>query len=303
MNLDATRRWETAAGGGPVLRGRAVDAPGQPTIHFLPGVGFCGGVYWPFLKRFAGSHGLFLHDYEGHGESDVPERFSGEAALARRVPQVIADQHLSRPLIGMGHSFGAALTLKVAAQNPGLFKALVLLDPIVFPPWLWLAVRVSALLGTHPMARAARSRRPSWPSRQDALDHLRGRGIYKGWDEDALEAFVDNATTALPDGGRTLSCPPALEAQIYGKPVYPWDLLPKVEAPILFLHGAGSYPFFPEATRRARKLNPRVEVATVPGAHCFMQEHPGLAHTAVEGFLERHGLTGGGATFRPAGSS
>ena len=36
------------------------------------------------------------------------------------------------------------VTLKVAADNPGMFKALVLLDPIVFPGPVWLAMRAMA---------------------------------------------------------------------------------------------------------------------------------------------------------------
>lgn len=297
-------RVMSAAGGGPRLAIRA--EPGRAAwLHFIPGNGFCGGVYWPFLSRFTPDHGLFLHDIEGHGDSEAPKRFSGIAAVARRVPAVLAEQlpAPAQPLVGMGHSFGAALTLKVAADNPGLFSALVLLDPILFPPTVWFGARFLSAIGAHPMTRAARRRRRSWPSRQKALDHLRGRGIYKGWAEESLEAFVDHATTPQADGSRLLSCPPGLEAQIYGRPVYPWDLLPKIDVPVLFLHGASSYPFFPEATRRARKLNPRVEVATVAGAHCFMQEHPGQAHAAVAGFLGRHGLTGGAATLRAAGTS
>lgn len=280
-------RWESrAAGGGPTLRGRRTDGT-HGIVHFLPGNGFCGGVYWPFLKRLQPDYGLFLHDIEGHGESDAPAHFSGIGAVARRVPLVAREQGLAPgALIGMGHSFGAALTLKVAADNPGLFKALVLLDPIVAPTSGWLAIRALAALGLHPMTRVARRRRRAWPSRQDALDHLRGRGIYKGWTEEALECFVDHAMK--DEGGRrVLRCPPALEAEIYGRPVYPWPSFRNVTVPILFLYGAGSYDFFPIAARLARRTNPAVEVKTVPGHHCFMLEDPAEAHAAVAEFLSR----------------
>jgi pimeloyl-ACP methyl ester carboxylesterase len=284
--------WESRAGTGPVLRGRRAEgAPGAPTIHFLPGNGFCGGVYWPFLKRFLPERGLFLQDIEGHGDSDAPEHFSGIGAVARRVPLVMQDQGLrdGRPLVGIGHSFGAALTLKVAADNPGLFKALVLLDPIVFPTPVWFGMRVMAALGLHPMTKAALRRRRDWPSRADALDRLRGRGIYKGWTEEALECFVDYATH--DEGGkRVLSCPPELEAEIYERPVYPWPSFRNVRVPVLFLYGAGSYPFFAGAARLARRANPGVEVGTVPGHHCFMLEDPADAHAAIDGFLKKNSL-------------
>jgi pimeloyl-ACP methyl ester carboxylesterase len=289
-------RWESRAGGGPLLRGR--HAPGRAaTIHFIPGNGFCGGVYWPFLKRFlperatapalARGYGLFTHDIEGHGDSEAPAHFSGIGAVARRVPQVAGEQGLAAPLVGMGHSFGAALTLKVAADNPGLFQALVLLDPIVFPTPVWLGMRAMAALGLHPMTRAAQRRRREWASRADVPNHLRGRGIYRGWTEEALECFVDYATKDA-GGRRVLSCPPELEAEIYERPVYPWPSFRNVKVPILFLYGADSYPFFAGAARLARRANPGVEVSTAPGQHCFMLEDPAAAHRVVTEFLNKN---------------
>ena len=283
---DELARWESRAGGGPVLRGRRAGGARGP-VHFLPGNGFCGGVYWPFLKRLLPGYGLFLHDIEGHGESDAPAHFSGIGSVARRVPLVAKEQGVAgAPLVGMGHSFGAALTLKVAADNPGLFKALVLLDPIVVPTPAWLGIRALSALGLHPMMRAALRRRREWAGRQDAVDHLRGRGIYKGWTEEALGCFVDHAMRD-EDGKRVLRCPPELEAEIYGRPVYPWPSFRNITVPILFLYGAGSYDFFPIAARLARRSNPAVEVKTVPGHHCFMLQDPADAHDAVAEFLGR----------------
>ncbi|MGH8441973.1 MAG: alpha/beta fold hydrolase [Nevskiaceae bacterium] len=285
-----TACWQSAAGGGPTLRGRATGGDG-PTLHFLSGNGFCGGVYWPFLKRFLPRYGLFTHDIEGHGDSDAPEHFSGVGAIARRIPAVMQEQGLlgGRPLIGIGHSFGAAMTLKVAADNPGLFKALVMLDPIVFPNPVWLGMRLMVLLGLHPMKRAALRRRREWPSREEVIARLRGRGIYRGWTEEALACFADYATRDA-GGKRVLSCPPELEAEIYERPVYPWPSFRTVNVPVLFLHGAGSYDFFPPASRLARRHNPAVEVAMAPGHHCFMLEDPAAAHAAVAAFLGRHDL-------------
>src|SRR3546814_3720045 len=68
----------------------------------------------------------------------------------------------------MGHSYGAALTVRAAAENPHLFRALVLLDPILLPTSLWLGTRLLARLGRNPMSRAARRRRDRWPSREEA---------------------------------------------------------------------------------------------------------------------------------------
>ena len=280
-------RWESSAGGGPVLRGQRI-AGARETIHFVHGNGFCGGVYRSFLQKFLPDRGLFLHDLEGHGQSEAPTHFSGIGMAARRIAAVAAEQNADdgRGLIGMGHSFGAALTLKVAADNPGLFKALVLLDPIVFPPAVYFGARLMAWTGTHPMVKAALRRRRTWASRSECLDRLRGRGIYTGWPEVALVDFVDSATH--DEGGkRVLNCPTELEAEIYAHPVYPWPSFRKAKLPILFLHGADSYRFFPPAAAMARRLNSMVETATSPGRHCFMLEDPAAAAQAVKGFLDQ----------------
>ncbi|HUP93191.1 MAG TPA: alpha/beta hydrolase [Solimonas sp.] len=286
---ELTQPWEWRVPGGPMLRGRRADGPG-PQIHFLSGTGFCGGVYWPMLRQFLPAHGLFIHDLEGHGASDAPagNRFSGIKATVTRAHAVIREQGLEgRGMIGMGHSFGGALTVKLAADYPGLFRALVLLDPILFPTPMWLTLRAGARLGMHPMAKAARRRRTGWPSRQAALDHLRGRGIYKGWSEEALACFVDHAMRPGPDGAQVLCCPPELEANMYEHPVLAWSAIRKLDIPVLYLRGAQSYSFFERSERTAARSNPRVELQTVPGEHCFMQEHPGAAHAAIAGFLGR----------------
>ncbi len=289
--LQQTLGWSSDAGDGPRLSGRRVTGNG-PLLHFMHGNGFCGGVYWPFLRQLVPDYGLFCHDIEGHGASEAPPRFSGPRALIERIPKVIDDQGLKakRPLIGIGHSYGAALTLGVAAANPGLFSALVLLDPITMPTSVWLGVRFAAALKRNPIAQATLRRRDRWTSRDEVVDKLRGRGIYAGWTEEALACFADHATRDTPDGARELCCPKTLEAQIFDQPVYPWRAFPRAKLPILYLYGAGSYPFIPWAARLARRANPQVEVQTLPGGHCFMLEHPAAANDAVRTFLSLHGL-------------
>ena len=285
--LDQTRAWESPAPGLPTIRGRRSEGTG-PTIHFLSGNGFCGGVYWSFLRLFQPDHSLFIQDIEGHGESDAPPRFSGTRALAARTLQVMAQQGLrdGRPLIGMGHSRGAAMTLKIAADNPGLFRALVLLDPIILPSPLWYSWRTASILGLNRMARDTRRRRSAWPSRDEAYAHLRGRGIFRGWTDEALADFVDHAMKPQ-DGQWVLRCPLELEAQIYEHPVYPWKAFRQAKLPILFLYGDRSYGFFPWTARTVRRVSPAVELVTAPGQHCFMLEQAGPAHVQIQAFLQR----------------
>lgn len=280
-------RWQSTAGEGPQLRGRRSEAGSGPRIHFLHGNGFCGGVYWPMLEAILPGYRLFTHDLEGHGESDAPAHYSGTGALIRRIPQVIEQQQLGTGLIGIGHSFGGALTLAAAARNAGMFRALVLLDPILLPPPLWWWFRNSDRIGQNPMSNAARRRRERWASREEASQRLRGRGIYAGWSAEAHESFIEYATRDA-DGGRVLCCPRDLEAAIFASPVYPWKALPKIDVPVLMLRGAQSYPFFAWTERLIRRRHPQVRLQQLPGGHCFMQQDPAAAAQAVRGFLAEH---------------
>lgn len=285
QHYEQLARWESAAGTGPVLRGRRFDS-GGPTIHFLSGNGFCGGVYWPMLRSLLPDYSVFTHDIEGQGESDAPDHFSGVRAVAQRIPQIMAEQALAgQGLIGIGHSFGGALTLRVAAENPGLFKALVLLDPIVLPPPAFIGLKLMSLIGRHPLSQPTRRRRDTWPSRQAVVDNLRGRGAFKNWTEEALRCFADYAIREV-GGEFKLACPKEIEAQIFEHPVYPWRAFRQVKVPILFLRGATSYEFFPWAERLARRANPAISFEQLPGWHCFMQEDPTAASAAIRNFLK-----------------
>lgn len=287
--LQSTQAWQSDAGRGPLLRGRRRDSAAMQ-LHFTHGNGLCGGVYWPLL-RLLPEYGLFCHDYEGHGASEAPHRFSGPEVLIARIAQVIAQQQLPCDrLIGIGHSFGGALTLRAAAAHPELFRAVILLDPILLPWPAYAYTRISAALRLNPMSRAARRRRAHWPSREAAWQHLHGRGIYKGWREEAFDAFIDHATRDAADGGRELCCPKWLEAAIFDHPVYPWAALPRLHCPTLVLYGRDSYPFMAGAMRQAGERNRGLQIEAVDGGHCFMLEDPQASAARIRSFLRQQGL-------------
>lgn len=273
--------WQATHADGLTVRGRQFEA-GSVQLHFMSGNGFCGGVYWPFLQRLLSPWSLWTHDQPGQGDSDNPVAFSGADDWTARQCAVL-DAAPRRPRIAIGHSFGAIMSLRLALARPQAFRALVLLDPVAFPPAMLAAIRLMHLTGRHPFARAALRRRSHWAGRAEARAYLQGRGIYQGWSDASLEAFVDHAMQET-DAGWQLRCPPALEAQIYGRSAGGYRAaLRQLQIPILFLYGAGSYPFMPTAARHAARCGHTVQA--LPGGHCFMQEDPQAAADAVRRFL------------------
>ncbi|MHA7834023.1 MAG: alpha/beta fold hydrolase [Algiphilus sp.] len=275
------------------VRGRQRAAqPGCPTLHWLSGNGFCGGVYWPMLARLDARFGLITHDLAGHGESDRVRQFDGVARNVHRIRSALTERKPTAPLVAMGHSFGAALSLRMVAQMPEAFSALILLDPIILPRRYWLGSKLAAALRRNPMAQAARRRREAWPDAVGARDALEGRGIYKGWTDEALDAFIGHATFEEGDR-RRLCCDPELEAQIFENPLYLWRDIPRLQVPTLLLYGEGSYFFMAPSAQRCAAMQPRLRAEGLPGGHCFMQEDPDTTAARINDWLSEIGLSPG----------
>ena len=148
---------------------------------------------------------------------------------------------------------------------------------------------LSELVGLHRrnvMAKKSASRRRHWPDRASAFALLQGKGIFRGWTDAALQAYVDHALKDSAEGGVELKCRPSREVDIFSSfPRRLWPSLAKIAVPTLLLYGDKTYPFVGQSARRLAGLNAAVSIAEVPGGHCFMQEHPDDAAARVLAFL------------------
>ena len=119
-------------------------------------------------------------------------------------------------LYAVGHSMGGAALMAAERRVPGTLRAAYLFEPIIVPPDFGSGV------GSNPLAESARRRRPSFPSRSDALARYASRpplGIFRA---DALAAYVEHGFADAPDGSVTLKCTPDAEAAVFeagGKPL------------------------------------------------------------------------------------
>jgi lipase len=68
-------------------------------------------------------------DLQGHGRSSWDAPWTIDANVAALA--TLADAEAEGPMVVVGHSFGGALALNLAAARPDLVEALVLLDPAV----------------------------------------------------------------------------------------------------------------------------------------------------------------------------
>lgn len=194
------------------------------------------------------------------------------------------------PRFALGHSFGGVLTGLILAGEPELFERAVLLDPVLFSRRMLGVMGAAALVGLHQrhaLARKAANRRSHWPDREAALASLQGRGIFKGWTDAALQAYVEHAIGDCGDAV-VLKCRPSREVEIFSSfPKRMWARLAAISTPTRILYGEQTYPFVPHSVSRLATLNQHVTARQVAGGHCFMQEDPAMAAEQVLAFLQR----------------
>ncbi|XXG95957.1 hypothetical protein Hte_002233 [Hypoxylon texense] len=133
---------------------------------------------------------------------------------------------MPRPLVGVGHSFGAAILTKLSLLHPRLLTTLVLLDPTITA----FSFARSVGPGQTP-ARASSFRRETWPDRDAAAASFRKSPFYRSWDPRVLDAWIAHGIRPTPtllfpsanpgDDKATLRTPKHQEVFTYFRPLWP----------------------------------------------------------------------------------
>ena len=196
----------------------------------------------------------------------------------------------SDKVIGVGHSLGGVLTLYAAVKRPDLFSRVILIDPTMLSPKLLWQIRLLKIFGLDARKRlidGALKRKRSWESAEAVYDHFRGRGLFKNWSDDIVEAYVDSMTGPSKNGGVELIYPPEWEAQIYKTiPTDVWKFAKLLQQPTMVIRGETSNTFTADSEKAFRKVNPQAVFKVVQGAgHLVTQEKPEEVGKLIGSFL------------------
>lgn len=276
------QNWQFETSYGFTLRGRCTASRGLPVIHFIHGNSYCGLTYLPLWEALYPHFDIFLHDVQGHGDSDEGGTFIGWNRSAELAVEVAKQELLPRfgnvPVIGCGHSFGGIVTVLMSEQEPALFNQLLLLDPILFPRRMIWPMQILSMLRLYPLnpyAKRARKRRSSWPDASSAWEGLHQRGMFRGWTDDALHAYVNHAMEKNEEGVWALKCSPRREAELFSSYARGlWRYLYSMKVPATIWIGRQTYPFVRLSAAKLAARNKRIALKWVDGGHCFMQEQP-----------------------------
>jgi len=269
----------------------------QP-LHFLHANGYPPECYKPFLELLQEQYhvfGMLLRPlWPASNPNDIHDwkPFSDDLLRFLAPPQPV-------PVIGVGHSIGAMVTLRAALRDPGKFRALILLDPVLFVPSRLLLRNFFRAIGlgnkVQPKIAGALRRRRTFDDLDLVFRGYRSRDVFKYMSDENLRIFIEGITRKT-DRGYELVYSPEWESRIYLTSLRDFDIwrdLPKLEVPTLFIRGAETDTFLEQAAKlvhrtasRMKRKQPKVRVETLDkSTHLLPLERPQEVFDITQSFL------------------
>ncbi len=262
-------------------------------LHFLHANGYPPECYKSLLELLKTEYRVFGMLLRPLWDDSKPEEINNWHPLSDDLLRFISDQKTD-PVIGVGHSIGATVTLRAALRDPGKFRALVLIDPVLFVPSFmvrWHIVRFLRLEERfHPLIKGAKKRRRTFDDLETVIRGYRTRNIFRYMSDEHLRIFIEGITQPNFDGGYDLVYPPEWEAQIYRTGMHDFDILrdlPKLEVPTIFLRGMETDTFLKNVAKLVKRKQPRVRIKTLEkSTHILPLERPKEVFEIMQSFLK-----------------
>lgn len=265
-------------------------SPG-PTLHFAHANGYPPAAYGPLFEQLQPHfHVLapFARPLWPNAEPDP--------AVQDWEPYVddllrYFDARGETGVFAVGHSLGAVCLLAVALRRPELFRALVLIDPVLFRQrflLMWNTLRgIGLARRVHPLIPGALRRRRVFASAEDMFTRYRRAPVFARLSDGGLRAYVNALARPRPDGQVELTYSPEWEVKIYETgPLNLWRALPTLRPPLCIIYGAESDTFLPPAARKVQRALPTAQLHAIPETgHLVPLEQPEVVGARIREFL------------------
>lgn len=261
-------------------------ADDAPVVVLHHATGFLARLWEPVAERLAAvGWRVLAYDVRGHGDSEKPAVEGDNCDWHRCVDDLrgFLDAMELRNVPFVGHSMGGGVGLYLEGTQPEYLSRLVVIEPIVMPGGF-----VPDEDRRVTMAEAARKRRHVFGSAEEMLAQYRSRPTFAKWRDDLLRLYVEHGTFRREDGSLELKCSGEIEGAMFSHsgslPI--WDVLPKIETPVLVMHGETTEGFLSMVAAQvsSRVQDGRLETI-VDAGHLAPMEVPEVVAERVLAFL------------------
>jgi len=262
-------------------------------LHFLHANGYPPECYKPLLELLKTEYRVFGMVLRPLWEDAEPEAIRDWHPFSDDLLRFLSDRE-TNPIIGVGHSIGATVTLRAALRDPGNFRVLILIDPVLFVPSFMLYWHIFRILGLgerfHPLIEGAKKRRRTFDDLETLFRGYRNRNIFRYMSDENLRIFIEGMTKPKADGSYELVYPPEWEAQVYRTGMHDFDILrdlPMLEVPTLFIRGMETDTFLENMARLVKRKQPEVHIEVLEkSTHILPLEHPKEVFEIMQSFLK-----------------
>ncbi len=172
-----------------VLHAHRFGPPGPARVLALHGLTGHGGRWRALAESRLADVAVLAPDLIGHGHSSWDAPWTIDANVAALA--ALTEREATGPVVVVGHSFGGAIALALAAARPDLVASLVLLDPAAGLDGAWMRRIAEATWAS-----------PDYPDAAEARAE-KAHGAWADVDPALLDAELDDHLVVLPGGRRS----------------------------------------------------------------------------------------------------
>lgn len=263
-------------------------------IHFLHANGYPPACYLPLIDLLKNHYHANAMHLRPLWPNSNPKEIRAWHPLTDDF-MLYLDSFANGPFIAIGHSVGAIVALRAAIRQPKRFRALVLIDPVLFSPRLIAVWNLTKALGLgyklHPLISGALKRRRKFDNLDNLFTSYRRKQIFRYFSDTSLWAYILGIVKQSTDQGFDLAYSPEWEAQIYYSGVWKdmdiWWGIPSLNVPTLIIRGAETDTFMPPVAHKIEKIRPDIRIISIDkSTHLVPLEKPQETYQTIHDFLE-----------------
>lgn len=270
------------------------DFGGQgPLLHFAHANGYPPSAYRKMLSDLSTHFHVTAMHLRPLWSGSNPQEIEDWRPLSDDISRFFQERDFP-PLFACGHSLGATSTLRLAIDKPAHFKALVLIDPVLFPPLMTIFSNLLYQSGLsyqlNPMARVACKRKVIFRDRAEMFEIYRKKHVFRKISDKSLGAYIDSLCCEQDGGYVSLCYSAAWEARIYvtGSRADQdiWNRLSTLKMPLMVIRGGDSNAFGKWSASLFKKRLPTAKMVTIPySTHLAPLEYPEIVVEAMIDFF------------------